>query len=486
MAGRWGSGISFVVLTLLASLALAEHSFENTAISRVVDLGGSLVHVTTTYTVRALEDDSSIYTIALGEDEAKKTSWIQAKMKGKAVSLQLEKFGLNPTTGAFLYAVEFPKALKLNGTANLVVETVQTGATYAWPKTASQKDDQSLKYEADLFILSPYPTLIQRTKIKSQFPKIHSYTTPENVEAFTMESPVTKSGATVTYGPYSNIPASTNREFVQGQQQRVTVHYEYGNPILEVSKLERSAEISHWGANLNIQDNVWLRNAGPELKGHFSRLEFQSQNYFRRTAPHTLGSVSLHLPAGIHDAYFYDLNGNVSTSHIRYTPSVHKGLSSNHFSLFEFRPRYPVLGGWNYSFTLGWDSPLADYVGWDKENGKYIVGIPVQTLYPGAVVNKAEVKIILPEGASDVKFYPPFPASVNSISNHISYLDTTGRPAITLKYEQLTDRHVGVIYVEYRVSLSAHLKKPIAVATALMGIFALAFTWKRVDTRIQK
>ncbi|KAI0347194.1 oligosaccharyl transferase alpha subunit [Trametopsis cervina] len=485
MARRWGSGLSFV-LTLLVTLVSAEHSFENTAIVRTVDLGGSLVHVTTTYAVKALEDDSSIYTIALGEDEAKKTSWIQAKVKGQTVPLQLEHFGLNTKTGAYLYAVEFPKTLKTNGTANLVVETVQTHATTPWPKVASQKDEQSLKYEADLFVLSPYPTLVQRTKIKAQSPKIHSYTIPENVEAFTLESPVTKSGATVTYGPYNNIPVSTNKDFVQKQQKRVIVHYEHGTPVVEVTRLERTAEISHWGANLNIQDNVWLRNAGPELKGHFSRLEFQSQNYFRRLPAHTLGSIALQLPAGIHDAYFYDLNGNVSTSHIRYTSSVPKGANSNHFTHFEFRPRYPILGGWNYSFTLGWDSPLADYAGWDKEHGKYIVGVPVQTLYPGAVVDEAEVTIILPEGASDVEFHPPFPATVNSISNHITYLDTTGRPAITLKYSQLTDRHVGVIYIEYRVPFSAHLKKPIAVATALFSVFVLAFTWKRVDTRIQK
>ena len=36
---------------------------------------------------------------------------------------------------------------------------------------------------------------------------------------------------------------------------------------------------------------------------------------------------------------------------------------------------------------------------------------------------------------------------MNNVSNHITYLDTTGRPVITLKYAQLTDRHSGVIYV---------------------------------------
>ena len=98
MAKTWRAPFSFAVLSLLVNLVSAEHSFENTAIVRTVDLGGSLVHVTTTYAVRALEDDSSIYTIALGEDEARKTSWIQAKVKGQSAPLELEHFGLNPTT----------------------------------------------------------------------------------------------------------------------------------------------------------------------------------------------------------------------------------------------------------------------------------------------------------------------------------------------------------------------------------------------------
>ena len=66
----------------------------------------------------------------------------------------------------YLYTVELPKALKSNGTANLVVETVQTHATYPWPEEASQKDGQSMKYESELFVLSPYKTAVQRTKFR--------------------------------------------------------------------------------------------------------------------------------------------------------------------------------------------------------------------------------------------------------------------------------------------------------------------------------
>ena len=75
---------------------------------------------------------------------------------------------------------------------------------------------------------------------------------------------MTKSGATITYGPYNKIPPSTNAAFTTGTQQRVAVHYKHDLPVLEIKEMKRAAEISHWGANINIQDDIWLHNAGPE------------------------------------------------------------------------------------------------------------------------------------------------------------------------------------------------------------------------------
>lgn len=183
-------------------------------------------------------------------------------------------------SGVYLYTIELPKALNVNGTANLVVETIQTHATYPWPEEASQKDPQSMRHDTELFVLSPYKTAVQRTKFRyvlqhlrvecssrtppyrTPSPQVHSYTTPEDVE-FTTDSVVTKSGATITYGPFYDIPSSASSEFVDKKQKKVSMHYSYDYPVLEVTKLERAAEISHWGANLNIQDTMVLRNGGP-------------------------------------------------------------------------------------------------------------------------------------------------------------------------------------------------------------------------------
>ncbi|KAH9965868.1 oligosaccharyl transferase alpha subunit [Russula dissimulans] len=492
----------------LTLASAAAHSFENTAIVRTVDLGGSLVHVTTTYAIRALDSDAKQYIVSFGAGEAQSVSWFEAKLKGQSEPLKVTTGPLDPQDGAYSYTVDLPNPLGVNGTVNLVVETVLTHITYPWPQKVSQEDDQALKYEGDLLVLSQYKTTTQRIKVRAPAPRIISYTTPEGLDAFTSDNLATKSGATITYGPFSNIPPSASAAFIEQHQKRVRVHYHYQAPVVEITSLKRTAEISHWGANLNIENDIALRNAGPEyacphshrrfyfisplltcfnrLKGHFARIIHQSQSYFSRLPPHVIPSLTLHLPPGIQSVYYYDLNGNVSTSRLRAVPSIPKAAESTHNSVLELRPRYPLMGGWKYSFTLGWDSPLADSAGYDASSGKYVVGFPVQTVIPGSVVNEAEVKVILPEGATDIDVFPPFAPITQHRSTLITYLDSIGRPAVTLSFENLTDKHNGLIYVTYKVPLSAHLQKPKVVSAAFVVLFLFAFLARRIDLTLSK
>ncbi|KAG2118751.1 Ribophorin I [Suillus discolor] len=481
MARRWWTLPLFLVSALAPSFSLAGPAFENTAIVRTIELGGSLVHVSTTYAVKALEPGQTTYQIALSKVERAKTSWLEAKVKGQTTPLKLSE---DESSAEYLLSISLPKALAVNGTLNLVLETMQTHVTHPFPEQAAQNEPQLLKYETDLFTISPYTTLVQRTKIKSIAPNVISYTTPHDVDSFVRDGSVTRSGGTITYGPYHDI--QTDTDFVAKHQQSVSVHYSFDYPVIEVETLRRTAEISHWGSNLNIEDKAHLHNAGPTLKGHFSRLEYQSQNFQRKQAPHILSDFTLHLPPGVTNAYFYDQNGNVSTSHLRTAPSIAKGSKAVQYSVLQLRPRYPVLGGWNYSYTIGFDTPLQDSVSYDAKNGVYMVGVPVLTPIPGTVVNDAEVKIILPEGATNVEFVSPFPEISNSMSTHISYLDTVGRPAVTFTYKDLTYKHTGIIYVSYQVPLSAHLKKALSVSAAFFSLFAFTFMARRVNLNLHK
>lgn len=93
MLGHWRTRSLLLVSSVLASFSLASPAFENTAIVRTIELGGSLVHVSTTYAVKALEADQTVYHIALGKDEKEKTSWIEAKVKGQMRPLEIVGLG---------------------------------------------------------------------------------------------------------------------------------------------------------------------------------------------------------------------------------------------------------------------------------------------------------------------------------------------------------------------------------------------------------
>lgn len=84
----WPSLLFFISVT---SVLASSHSFENTAIVRTVELGGSIVHVTTTYAIKALEDGLKTYTVTLGRDEKEKTSWLQATVKGQKTVLPVKE-----------------------------------------------------------------------------------------------------------------------------------------------------------------------------------------------------------------------------------------------------------------------------------------------------------------------------------------------------------------------------------------------------------
>lgn len=109
--------------------------------------------------------------------------------------------------------------------------------------------------------------IVELILYRAPSPKVTSYSAPAELSKYagtTTDSVATRSGAVISYGPFENLPATTGATFYREEQKLLTVHYEYDSAIISVVSLDRSAEISHWGNNLNIQDNVHIRNDGPE------------------------------------------------------------------------------------------------------------------------------------------------------------------------------------------------------------------------------
>lgn len=103
--------------------------------------------------------------------------------------------------------------------------------------------------------------------------------------------------------------------------------------------------------------------------------------------------LSYPLQVGAADVYFTDEIGNVTTSRFR---------SNSREAHLELKPRYPLFGGWNYSFVVGWNHDLKDYLKAKVAGGEiYILKVPfMQGPTDFITYENFQLRIILPEGAT--------------------------------------------------------------------------------------
>ncbi|WFD27237.1 dolichyl-diphosphooligosaccharide--protein glycosyltransferase subunit 1 [Malassezia nana] len=324
------------------------------------------------------------------------------------------------------------------------------------PRSIEQGERQLLLWKGDVMPRTPYST----TKASVV---VHTTDTIVNVSA-----PVEMAQALnrIAFGPFKDLAYQKNGAVAQG-----TVHYLYTKPVITYVEYERKVQISHWGDNLATEDHIWVRNDGPKLKGHFNRaknmLNLYSSPLSERMSQ--IHAIPLLLPYGSQDVYYVDAVGNVSTSHLAASPIV-PGATRR----LEITPRFPILGGWNYSFTVGWNQRMST-------NGlarvdplkpwRTRVAVPFLLSPKSVAINEATLRIVLPEGAKDIDITLPF--GVDSLSEEVfpTYLDTIGRPTFVLKRAKCTFREGKVVYVEYTLPWMAHMRKVFAVSVAALTIY---------------
>ena len=86
---------NFSLLLLVNTVFGSSLPFENGNIVRTIELGGSVVHVTTGYSITPLQNGLKSYTIALGHEEREKTSWLEVRLKGEKAALTVKELPFN-------------------------------------------------------------------------------------------------------------------------------------------------------------------------------------------------------------------------------------------------------------------------------------------------------------------------------------------------------------------------------------------------------
>jgi len=353
------------------------------------------------------------------------------------------------------WRIELRSALASGAAATVAVEAVLGGALEMFPAAITQKEKQLARFVGNLFCYLAYPVTTQTTTVLLP---------SSTIESYTKTKPVSLADSTLTYGPHKNTAAFSSAELV--------VHSENNSPMLVVSRLERVVELSMWG-NLAVEETVDVSHRGAQLKGSFSRYEFQREN----SGVSSVKNFKTLLPAAAKDVYYRDDIGNISTSHLKVMDDAVE---------LDLRPRFPLFGGWKTHYVVGYNVPSYEYV-FFKGDVHVLNMRLIDHIYDDMLVEEAEVRVVLPEGVANVELKTPWPVTREKDDKLFTYLDTTGRTVVVMRTapgQALTEAHIQDFQLQFTFPHRSMLNEPLILVTAFFLLFLLAIVYVRLDFSI--
>lgn len=404
------------------------------------------------------EKPANKYYFVLDEKKNASLAYVAVQTKADKQTLSIARESFDKKKKLRYYSVNLP-SLRPEGKIVLNFKLIFLRGVEAYPAAISQTQSAAFLFSDNVYFSSPYPTTSLKTNIKLS---------SNNVLEYSQEpSPVQKDKDVISYGPFSDVPAFSHSE--------VKVHFPYTKTVLYARTMVRELEVSHWGNNLAVEENYDVANHGPELQGSFSRqihfaLEMYSSGAF-------VNSFEFELPGKASDAYFRDEIGNVSTSNFR------SGMIQSYLKI---EPRFPIYGGWHYNWNHGYNLPLSSSLSILASNPqKYILRVPLLNSLPSVPILNFTLKVVLPDGAKDVKV-TSLPIDGYTLENgiHFTYLDTVGRPTVTIHKENVIKQHWVDIEIEYTYEPFNLLLKPLGVFCAFMACFVSSMIVSRLNMHL--
>ncbi|WEW57985.1 dolichyl-diphosphooligosaccharide--protein glycosyltransferase subunit 1 [Emydomyces testavorans] len=405
-------------------------------------------------------------------------AWEKNAEKNGRFPVEATQFHLESPNQYFM--IHLPKPLQPSSRLTLSISYYLLSALAPLPAAIQQDAKQYLSYSFSAYAPSAYVTVVQWTKVKFPTTDIPDYTTTNGLKASPGSDP-DKQGSTFTYGPYKTLKVAP------GTVEPITVRYEYTRPIITATLLERDIEVSHWGGNLATEDRYWLQNNAAHLAKQFSRVAWSVKTL--HGAPSVaISALRVVLNPGAVDPYFTDDIGNVSTS--RFMP----GHGTRH-GLLDIRPRYPVFGGWKYSFRIGWNDALSTFLRKAKTGDTYVLKLPfldVPRNSEGVQYEKIALRVVLPEGARNVRYELVdgigLPNEIQSeITLHKTFMDTVGRTVLKLTTTNVADEaRDAQLIVVYDYPFLASLRKPMTIFAGVLSVFVAAWAIGNIDVSIKR
>lgn len=425
------------------------------SVERQIDLTGQVEEVRVAATVRnGGGEAAAVYFVAVPAARAGHLSFYSAASAAGA-PLDVKDARVAGAHGApdgtrFL-RVSLAEPLAAGATAEVSVHLVFTDTQRPLPAAIRQDDDQLVQYVDSVYFFSPYATATQKTEV---------LLASDHVESRTKKKPSKQSKRRISYGPYEDVPAYG--------ASRLKVHFKNNGKFMRFTRVVRDIEVSHWG-NVAVEEHVWVEHNGARLDGPFHRVTYEK----RIGSQAAFDQLTATLPRKATDTYYRDYIGNISSSAVR------RGRRE---TVMELTTRFPLFGGWKTDFYTGYNIPARELLSTDAaRSDRYVLNTTFSTPFREAVVDDLTLRVILPEGASDIKLFVPFDVDSEDRAVRKTYLDTVGRPTVVFRKTNLVSYHDDYFQVVYVFPKRDMLIEPLMLSGIFFGLFAFTIFYGRLN-----
>lgn len=434
-------------LLSLLSLVSADASLVNRNVVQALDTFKSYVRQSFQIELENHGDEiASVYKFLVPADKHESLAFIESRDVGSMGDLDIV-VGESPSLEYIAYDITLSNPLEPGAATEFGVLLAFTDETKPLPAKGEQGDAQFMYYEGNRNYASAYPTAEEATQFAMLTERF------EFLDNFEEDVPLNPTGV-LEFGPYHDVaPLSA---------YPLKIRYENPTPQITIPNLHRTLWISHWGNSVSVDDAYDVKNTGASLDGPFSRSKFAQTRMGNSLNTAAIRGLRIPLPEGHREEYYVDLVGNVSTSQVQ-------------SEFIDILPRYPIMGGWFYNFTIGYAADLGRFVR-NPSFSNYMLEVPIVSGPDFASYSQATAKVVLPEGASNIEVISPIPYETLEKYITYSYLDLFGRPTVEITYSNLVSEMLDQkLYVTYHYSVISAVQKPLAY---IVAVFALLVTGK--------
>ncbi|KAF9189791.1 proteasome regulatory particle base subunit [Haplosporangium sp. Z 767] len=439
---------------------IVPQNFKITNLLRTLDLSKPFVReITSAAVMNVAKEDVNEYFFPVDQTYEPHLAHISAENRKTKEVLEVIKDPEFYDAEFQYYKIKLSTPLPPNEKVQITIKATLTNIIRPFPTHVGQAERQHFVYFGNPYALTAYPANKQKTTVitPSSVLEVHEHPSEQDL--------VIKNNQ-VILGPYMDVNSLEHGIF--------EIQYQLAGAVPHVRHLRRDIEISQWGNNLAVEEHYDFVNKGAELKGHFSRVEYQRNPLIVREGNVILG-LQTKLPKLARDIYYRDEIGNISTSAISHQP--------DHI-LLSLKPRFPIFGGWVTTYYIGYNAPLNEFLRHVAGTNKYILKVPVVMPMKETSYDKVDIRVVLPEGTSNVKVMMPFGVESIEHSTTKTYMDSAGRATVTIEALNIIEEHAQDMLIEYELSASSYLIKPLAASTMLMILFASSMALSRLDFKI--